>query len=84
MEQAQSLLCINVIKLFFQLALENETKPFRLFYQKMAASIVNLEWFRGVCVSTINSTTITKFANENTATKLTVFFVLTVRLLNDN
>ena len=40
----------------------------------MAASIVNLEWFRGVCVSTINSTTITKFANENTATKLTVFF----------
>ena len=40
----------------------------------MAASIVNLKRFRDVCVSTINSTTTTKFENENTATKLTVFF----------
>ena len=39
----------------------------------MAASIVNLKWFRGVYVSTINSTTITKFENENTATKRTIF-----------
>ena len=47
---------------------------FGFFYQKMAASIVNLKWFRGVCVSTINSTTITKFENEITAPKRTVFF----------
>ena len=40
----------------------------------MAASIVNLKWFRGVCASTINSTTVTKFENENTATKHTVSF----------
>ena len=50
----------------------------------MAASIVNLKWFRGACASTINSTTVTKFENENTATKRTVFFVRTLRLLNDN
>ena len=47
---------------------------FGFFYQKMAASIVNLKWFRGVCVSMINSTTITKFENEITAPKRTVFF----------
>ena len=40
----------------------------------MAALIVNLKWFLGVCVSTINSTTIAKFENENTATKRYVFF----------
>ena len=40
----------------------------------MAASIVNLKWFRGVYVSTINSTTIKKFENENTATKRSFFF----------
>ena len=40
----------------------------------MAASIVNLKWFLGVCVSTINSTTIAKFENENTATKRNFFF----------
>ena len=39
----------------------------------MAASIVNVKWFRGACVSTINSTTITKFEIENTATKRIVF-----------
>ena len=39
----------------------------------MAASIVNVKWFRAACVSTINSTTITKFEIENTATKRTVF-----------
>ena len=42
----------------------------------MAASIVNLKWFRGVYVSTINSTTITKFENENTATINVQFFCL--------
>ena len=40
----------------------------------MAASIVNLKWLRGVCVSTINTTAIKKFEHENTATKRTVFF----------
>ena len=42
----------------------------------MAASIVNLNWFHGVCVSTINSATIAKFEKENTATKTFYFFCL--------
>ena len=75
MELAQCLLRINFIELFLLPA------PLK---KKMAASIVNLKWFRGACASTINSTTITKFENENTATKRTVLFVRTLRLLNDN
>ena len=76
MEQAQCLLCSNFVEPFFKLAYLKNIKPqFRLFFnQKMAALIVNLKWFLGVCVSTINSTTIAKFENENTATKRNVFF----------
>ena len=50
----------------------------------MAASIVNLKWVRGVCVSTINSTTIIKSENENTVTKRSVFLVAMVMDLSCN
>ena len=75
-DQAQSLLRTYFIELFFQLTSSPErykTLISVFFLPKNGYSIVNFKWFRGVCVSTINSTTIKKFENEKTATKRIVF-----------
>ena len=61
--------------MFIEQALKNEKKTLiSALLPKNGCIDCNLKRFRDVCVSTINSTTTTKFENENTATKLTVFF----------